>query len=520
MSQTASLILRAIVAVLLIAFFYGFALAGAAGLAWVGWLLLQALTGVKHVSTELLIFGVVIAFTCEAAAVLIVFGLLPRRRRFEPPGPELDAAAEPALFAEIRRIAERTGQTAPAHVYVMPQVNAFVTERGGLMGLRSERVMGIGLPLFAVLSVAELRAVLTHELGHFYGGDTKVGPWIYATRRALARTLENLGWAHGLLGKDRFSTTAKAILVVVMGPFDALGRVILRVTEAISRAQELSADALAARTVSGKAVADGLTKVHQASLAFAPFFDGEVAPLLRAGRLPPLAAGFRAFLQAESVSGAVSNATREELAAGKANAYDSHPPLKERVEHALSLPCQGTDEDPRPAAELLAAVERLEAQLAAGWVEGPPLQPVSWEDSVTAFTPGWHKAREACGRALAGVTIAAIPRATLSLKELAERVTGGPVSASEAGLRDFALRLLGSALCDVLLEAGFTARSLPGEPLRLTRDGTTVEPMKLLKRYLDGELPPEEWSKQWASLGVDGAQIGRPATPQPSGAAA
>ena len=92
--------------------------------------------------------------------------------------------------------------------------------------------------------------------------------------------------------------------------------------------------------------------MHQASLAFAPFFDGEVAPLLRAGRLPPLAAGFRAFLQAESVSGAVSNATREELTAGKANAYDSHPPLKERVEHALSLPGQGTDEDPRPAAEL------------------------------------------------------------------------------------------------------------------------------------------------------------------------
>src|SRR5512144_1710675 len=40
-SQTASLIFRAIVAVLLIAFFYAFALAGAAGLAWAGWLLLQ-----------------------------------------------------------------------------------------------------------------------------------------------------------------------------------------------------------------------------------------------------------------------------------------------------------------------------------------------------------------------------------------------------------------------------------------------------------------------------------------------
>ena len=388
------------------------------------------------------------------------------------------------------------------------------------MGFGSERVMGIGLPLFAVLTAAELRAVLTHELGHFYGGDTKVGPWSYATRRAPARTLGDLGWAHGLLGKDLFSTTAKAILVVVMKPFDGLGRLILRVTEAISRAQELSADALAARTVSGKAVADGLTKVHQASLAFGAFFDGEVAPILRAGRLPPLASGFRAFLQAESVSGALSNATREELTTGRANAYDSHPPLKERVEHALGLPRQGTDDDPRPAAELLADVERLEAQLAAGWVKGPALQPVSWEDSATAFASAWREAREECGRALAGVTVATIPRGTMVLKDVAERVIGRAISGSEAEFRDFAMRLLGSALCDVLLEAGFTGRSLPGEPLRFMREGTTVEPIKLLKRYLDGELPAEEWSKQWAAVGIDGAQIGRLATPPPAGAAA
>jgi Zn-dependent protease with chaperone function len=83
----------------------------------------------------------------------------------------------------------------PAHVYLVSDVNAFVTQRGGIMGIGSRRVMGIGLPLLRTLQVDELRAVLAHEMGHFYGGDTKLGPWIYKTRGALARTVVNLAKA-------------------------------------------------------------------------------------------------------------------------------------------------------------------------------------------------------------------------------------------------------------------------------------------------------------------------------------
>ena len=39
-----------------------------------------------------------------------------------------------------------TAQTMPEEVYVVNAVNAFVAQRGGIMGIGSRRVMGIGLP--------------------------------------------------------------------------------------------------------------------------------------------------------------------------------------------------------------------------------------------------------------------------------------------------------------------------------------------------------------------------------------
>ncbi len=87
----------------------------------------------------------------------------------------------------------------PRDVYLVPDVNAFVAERGGFMGFGTRRIMGIGLPLFHLLTVDELNAVLAHEFGHFYGGDNALGPWVYKTRTAIVRTVMNLGQANNWL---------------------------------------------------------------------------------------------------------------------------------------------------------------------------------------------------------------------------------------------------------------------------------------------------------------------------------
>jgi Zn-dependent protease with chaperone function len=67
----------------------------------------------------------------------------------------------------------------PAEVYLIPEVNAWVGQRGGFMGIGSRRIMGLGLPLLETLNVSQLEAVLVHEFGHYYRGDTRLGPWVY-----------------------------------------------------------------------------------------------------------------------------------------------------------------------------------------------------------------------------------------------------------------------------------------------------------------------------------------------------
>ena len=58
----------------------------------------------------------------------------------------------PGLFAEIERVAGDVQQPMPKEVYPVPDVTAFVMQRGGIMGIASRRVMGVGLALSASLT--------------------------------------------------------------------------------------------------------------------------------------------------------------------------------------------------------------------------------------------------------------------------------------------------------------------------------------------------------------------------------
>lgn len=221
--------MRAVLAITLMVLFYALAAVGVAALAWAGMKLFEVLPSFH--GRGVLMIGL-IGVACFAAAAVVIWSVLPRLDRFEPPGPEITEDEQPALFAEIRAIAAATGQQMPVHVYVVAEVNAFVAQRGGLMGFGSRRVMGIGTPLLRVLQVDELRAVLAHEMGHFYGGDTRLGPWIYKTRGALARTVVNLE-------RVRASTDHWIMLLFagVQAPFRWFLIGFLRISQAISRAQ-------------------------------------------------------------------------------------------------------------------------------------------------------------------------------------------------------------------------------------------------------------------------------------------
>jgi heat shock protein HtpX len=321
-----------------------------------------------------------LAIFCLVGAVVIIAAIIPRWDRFEPPGPTVTPEREPDLFATIRQVAAATGQRMPADVYVVGDVNAWVAQRGGVMGIGGRRVMGLGLPLLQALTVSELRAVLAHEFGHFHGGDTKVGRIVYQTRAAIMRTVASLAEQESWL----------QILFVFYA------KLFLRVSHAVSRYQEYAADRLSASIAGSRALAEGLKKVHGASFAYECYWNDELRPVLEAGYFTPVAEGFGRYLSGE-LGLAVLNASTEHAVSSDAHdPYDTHPPLRERLAALRGLPEGDGSEGSEPAVTLLRDVRSVEWALIGHRVStavGHELKPIGWEQAVqTVYLPAWATA--------------------------------------------------------------------------------------------------------------------------------
>jgi Zn-dependent protease with chaperone function len=157
MESARSLRTRAVLALVLMVGFYVFALIVAGALLWVPYA--EFTYAHRNINGRLTLFCIVGGFT-------ILWSIIPRIDKFTPPGPRLTPATAPKLFDMINDVAQSTSQPRPEEVYLLADVNAFVSSRGGWMGFGSRRVMGVGLPLIKGLSPAELRSVIGHEFGH------------------------------------------------------------------------------------------------------------------------------------------------------------------------------------------------------------------------------------------------------------------------------------------------------------------------------------------------------------------
>ncbi|HKG91547.1 MAG TPA: M48 family metallopeptidase [Gemmatimonadaceae bacterium] len=497
-AATPSLAGRAALAVVLMVGFYALALAVSAALVWVPyaeWHYLDRIDGR-------------IALFCLAGAAAILWGVMPRIDRFEPPGPELREADQPALFAELRATAAAAGQRMPREVYLIPDLNAWVAQRGGVMGFGSHRVMGLGLSLMQVVTVDEMRAVLAHEFGHYHGGDTALGPWIYKTRAAIVRTLEQVSGTSELLAL----------------PFLWYGKAFLRITHAISRRQEFAADALAARVAGAKPLASALRAIHGTGAAFGPYWGSEVMPAISRGFRPPLGDGFRRFIAAPKVEEGVAKVLEEELRTGAVDPYDTHPPLRDRL--AALAPLGGADgangappaSGGRPAASLLRDVEALEAALVDSLIREEhrgKLNPVAWEEAgERVWAPVWREQTGLRAAQLAGLTPAMLPRYAAAGGELAYMMGMAPMrdgaSAEQVAVAE---GTVGAALATTLFDHGFAVRALPGAPVDLVRGDLVIRPFEVLGQLASKALSAEAWRAQCAAAGIESVDLGTVAAP-------
>jgi heat shock protein HtpX len=490
-----SLAVRAVFVIVLMVGFYVLAIAVAAALVLLGWGILTLVPSVRVGKVMLLML--LVAGSCVVAAGIVLWSVLPRIDRFQPPGPEIEAGDHPRLFGEIRAVVAATGQRMPDHVYLVSDVNAFVTQRGGIMGIGSRRVMGIGLPLMRTLQVDELRAVLAHEMGHFYAGDTRLGPWIYKTRGGLFRTLVNLARA-----RQSTDHWIAVVFTAVQAPFRWFLTGFLRVSQAISRAQEFSADALAVRTEGARAMIGGLKKVHAAGIAHTIFMRSEVLPLMMRGALPAVGEGFTRFLANQRFTKVLDEAVADELASGTADPYDSHPSLRERIATATAIGGPDRAPDARPAIDLVENAARIESEELAGHVDRK-LEPVSWDDIGRLWIATWRDEVAEARGLLAEIRLDAVPSDPREIYRLAVRLLGSREAdaAEDAGIRRWWLSTVGAALSVMLIDAGYAVTVQIGEPFRFSRDGATIEPFLELEQLLDRELSLDDWRARWRERG-------------------
>ncbi|BDG05411.1 M48 family metallopeptidase [Anaeromyxobacter oryzae] len=476
MPRAPSLAARALLALALLAGFYLAALAVAAALLWIP--VSRWRGGAGLVPGD---------FLLAALAAFVVRGtFLVRAPRFEPPGPEVLPADQPELLALIRRVAARLGTSMPRHVYLVPDVNAYVAEVGGFLGFGARRVVGVGLGLLAVQTVSQLEGTLAHELGHHAGGDTRLGGLAYRTRAAIARVVESL---------DRTWISA---------PFRLYFVLYLRVTQGLSRQQELAADRCGAAVAGAAAQIAALERASRSGVLFGSFLAEEVQPLLECGHRPyNLYDGFRAYEEELAAQGRVAR-VEAALAGGQTDPYDSHPSLAERVTALRALGAATAPVDDRPARSLLANAERLEreltATLTARAAPGEHLEPVTWPDvAVRVFGPRLveesrrHAARisrayggaatpDAALRALAATLARSHDEAAALVLE--PDLAGVPADERGAYVEQIVGRALGALLGASLVDRGGTWRSEVGRPLEVMLGAEVVAPYEVAAEAL------------------------------------
>ncbi|MEZ0068987.1 Zn-dependent protease with chaperone function [Streptacidiphilus sp. MAP12-20] len=358
---------RALQALALLLGFYVLALGALGLIALVDVLILDNASGGFSAGAFKLVAFSVLAAIPIARGVFFV-----RRPKDEaPPGISVSEQQQPELWARVRSLAEQVGTRAPAEIRLIPQVNAAVSENPRLLGLiPGHRRMLIGVPLLIGLTEPQLDAVLAHELGHYSNKDTRLAGITVRGRQSLITVVQHARAA----GRG-----------VTASVFGAYAKLYLRVSESVSRRQELSADLASARIAGRDHAAAAMRQLPALDLAYDFYLDRYAAVGWDAGYLPLASefyGGFRSLLGSAKRQAELDE-VRAEPPVRETSPYDSHPPVHERVAALEALPADGrviTGEE-RQALDLLRDVDHLLAAVAAVTLpaDAAGKRPVSWE---------------------------------------------------------------------------------------------------------------------------------------------
>ncbi|MFC5823749.1 M48 family metallopeptidase [Nonomuraea insulae] len=308
-----------------------------------------------------------IVLTLAAGALVRALLMVSRRRDGDQPGVPVGREHEPVLWQTVEDLAQRVRTAPPDEIRLVAEVNAAVSEDTRLLGLRAtRRRMFIGLPLLQTLTVDEMRSVLGHELGHYSGAHTRLGAPVYRGRVSLIATVQGLR-NHPFIQRL----------------FTWYAKLYLRVSQAVSRKQELEADRFAVAIGGRQAMAGALRKIHTTATGWDLYVNNYLSLTGAGGTRPAMVfGGFHALMSDPERQAEIAKLGEQPE---EVSPYDSHPSLAERLTAIEHLQEPQHVPDPRSALTLLVdanvAVQAVEQSM---WTSDAltTLRPVPWEELI------------------------------------------------------------------------------------------------------------------------------------------
>jgi Zn-dependent protease with chaperone function/tetratricopeptide (TPR) repeat protein len=231
----------------------------------------------------------------------------------------LRAEDAPALHELLGRLCQRLALAFPQETVLQMGDGAWVNLRGLCSGA-GKTTLGVGYDLLAGLSVAEIEAVMAHEMTHAKLIHRGFRNWLMAGQSRL-RILANALWAEVSAARRTKSTSEVAHILFLT--VDRLVRLSTRLVAAYSRQDEFEADRGAAKLCGSAVMKSALSKLDSLHRITSRLpWNERVAQLQQSG-------GYSQWLLQEIAHGNTVPAEDSNLVLY--NKYSTHPLIRDRL---------------------------------------------------------------------------------------------------------------------------------------------------------------------------------------------
>ncbi|MDR6240168.1 M48 family metallopeptidase [Aureibacter tunicatorum] len=327
---------------------------------------------------------------------------------------EVTKAEEPQLFAMIEEIVLKVGTNFPKKVYLSAEVNAAVFYDSSFwsMFFPVQKNLLIGMGLINGISKDELKAILSHEFGHFSQRTMKVGSYVYNVNQVIHNMLyENEGfdnlinkWANASGYFAFFASLAYRIISGIQWLLIQVYEIVNKSFLSLSREMEFQADEIAANVTGIAPLKSSLLRTELIDYSFnevLTFYERNFSKGLRSENLFEEQSYVLDFLAKENELSIVNNLP--EISLEEMNKFNksklviedqwsSHPSTEQRIERLLSLKFGEQGQSSRLATSVFLNSEKLQNKLTKLLFSQVKFESETKALSLTGFKGEYRKA--------------------------------------------------------------------------------------------------------------------------------